>query len=150
MHMMSKKDISSSDMETRRSRISTTVVTASGEVQTNEEAQVYVHALDLFVTVQIPDDTRGCSIAWKTLRRPRIFVRVGQRSKTKVDRRGEGHFFAKRTTSYPPCCSRVIHQFWEQFVVNIDIAGFVCNKFSPRSKQSTAIHVSGPVVRSHI
>ena len=35
----------------------TTVVTANGEVQTNEEAQAYVHDLDLFVTVQILDDT---------------------------------------------------------------------------------------------
>ena len=29
------------------------VVTANGEVQANEEAQVYVHYLDLFVTVQL-------------------------------------------------------------------------------------------------
>ena len=41
----------------RRSRNPTSVVTANGEVQTNEEAQVYVHDLDLFVTVQIPNDT---------------------------------------------------------------------------------------------
>ena len=33
------------------------MVTANGEVQTNEEAQAYVHDLDLFVTVQILDDT---------------------------------------------------------------------------------------------
>ena len=45
-------------METmKRSRNPTTVVTANGEVQTNEEAQAYVHDLDLFVTVQILDDT---------------------------------------------------------------------------------------------
>ena len=45
-------------METlRRSRISTAVVLANGEVQTNEEAQRYVHDLDLFVTVQLLDDT---------------------------------------------------------------------------------------------
>ena len=58
MHMLSKKDLSSDEMETlRRSRNPTTVVTASGEVQTNEEAQVYVHDLDLFVTVQLLDNT---------------------------------------------------------------------------------------------
>ena len=34
-------------------------VTANGEVQTNEEAQVYVHDLDLFVTVQLLDETPG-------------------------------------------------------------------------------------------
>ena len=40
-HAEQKKDLSS----------------ATGEVQTHEEAQVFVHGLDLFVTVQILDDT---------------------------------------------------------------------------------------------
>ena len=35
----------------------TSVTTANGEVQTNEEATVYVHDLVLFVTVQIFEDT---------------------------------------------------------------------------------------------
>ena len=39
------------------SRIPTTVITASGEVLTHEEATVYVHDLELFVTVQILEDT---------------------------------------------------------------------------------------------
>ena len=57
MHMLIKKDLSLDEMETlRRSRSSTTVVTAKGEVQTNEDAQENVHDLDLFVTVQILDD----------------------------------------------------------------------------------------------
>ena len=33
------------------------VVTANGQVQTNEEAQVYVHDLGLFVTVRLLEDT---------------------------------------------------------------------------------------------
>ena len=41
----------------QQSRKPTTVVTAVGEVQTNEEARVYVHDLDLFVIVQLPEDT---------------------------------------------------------------------------------------------
>ena len=58
MHMLSKKDLSSDEMETLlRSRSPTTVVTANGEVQTNEEADVYVHDLDLFVTLQILEET---------------------------------------------------------------------------------------------
>ena len=58
MHMMSKEDVSSDEKETLpRSRNPTTAVTANGEVQTNEEAQVDVHDLDLFVTVRIHDDT---------------------------------------------------------------------------------------------
>ena len=37
----------------------TTVIDANGDVQTSEEAQVYVHDLDLFVTVQTLFDTRA-------------------------------------------------------------------------------------------
>ena len=33
------------------------MITANGEVQTNEEAQVYDHDLHLFVTVQLLEDT---------------------------------------------------------------------------------------------
>ena len=52
-----KRIFCSDEMETlRRSRNPTTVVTISGEVQTNEEAVVNVHDLDLFVTVQILDE----------------------------------------------------------------------------------------------
>ena len=58
MHMLSKKDWSSNKMETLlRSRNTTTVVTANGEVQTIEEIQVYVHDLELLVTVQVLEDT---------------------------------------------------------------------------------------------
>ena len=39
MHMLSKKDLSSDEMDSvRRSRTPTTVVIENGEVQTNEEA----------------------------------------------------------------------------------------------------------------
>ena len=63
LHVLSKKDLRSDEMDTLwRSRTPTTVVTASGEVQTNEETQVYVHDLDLFVTVQLLEETpAGCS-----------------------------------------------------------------------------------------
>ena len=51
MHMLSKKDLSSDEMKTlRRSRNPTTVI-VNGDVQTNDEAQVYVQGLDTFVTV---------------------------------------------------------------------------------------------------
>ena len=85
MHMLSKKDLSSDEMDTlRRSRNPTTVVTANGEVQTNEEAQVHLHGLDLFVTVQLLEETpavlslgklcseHGCSYDWKNDETPRL------------------------------------------------------------------------------
>ena len=58
MHMLSRTDLISAELDTvRKSRNPTTVITANGEVQTNEEATVYVSDLDLFVTVQILEDT---------------------------------------------------------------------------------------------
>ena len=50
MHMVSKKDLNSADL-------ATTVMTANGEVQTREEATVYVKELDLFVTVMLLEET---------------------------------------------------------------------------------------------
>ena len=62
----------------------TTLATANGELQTNEEAQVYVHDLDLFVTVQLLEETpavlslgelcseHGCSYEWKNGEIPRL------------------------------------------------------------------------------
>ena len=76
MHMLSKKNLSSGELETLpRSTNPTTVATANGEVQTNEEAQVYVHALDLFLTVHILEDTPAVlPVAGRALRRPRILL----------------------------------------------------------------------------
>ena len=52
MHMLSRKDLISAELETVRvSKSPTTVVAANGEVQTKEEATAYVKELDLFVTV---------------------------------------------------------------------------------------------------
>ena len=47
MQMMSKKDLNDAEMDTlTKSRSPTAVVTANGEVQTNEEATVHVKELD--------------------------------------------------------------------------------------------------------
>ena len=60
MHMLSRKDLNSAKLETIRvSSNPLSVITVIGEVQTSEEATVYVHDLDLFVTVQIQEDTPG-------------------------------------------------------------------------------------------
>ena len=58
MHMVSKRDFNSAELETvRTSRSPTTVMTANGEVQTREGATVYVKELDLFVTVMFLEET---------------------------------------------------------------------------------------------
>ena len=57
MHMISKKDLNSAELETvKTSRSPTTVFTANGEVQTNEEA-TYVRELDIFLTMKVLENT---------------------------------------------------------------------------------------------
>ena len=58
MHMISKNDLSDAEMETLTKSCSPTiVVTANGEVQTHEEATVYVKELDIFLTMKVLDNT---------------------------------------------------------------------------------------------
>ena len=58
MHMISKKDLSDAGMDTLTKSCSPTiVVTANGEVQTHEEATVYVKELDIFLTMKVLENT---------------------------------------------------------------------------------------------
>ena len=72
MHMISKKDLNDAEMDTLTKACSLTIViTADGEVQTHEEATVYVKVLDIFLTVKVLENTpavffRSESFAMKT------------------------------------------------------------------------------------
>ena len=58
MHMISKKDLSDAEMDTLTKSCSPTIViTAYGEVQTYEEAIVYVKELDIFLTMKVHENT---------------------------------------------------------------------------------------------
>ena len=58
MHMISKKDLNSAEMETlTTSKSPATVITANGEVQTHEEATFYVKELEIFLTMKVLEDT---------------------------------------------------------------------------------------------
>ena len=58
MHMISKKDLSNAEMDTLTKSCSPTIViTANGEVQTHEEAIVYVKEVDIFLTMKVLDNT---------------------------------------------------------------------------------------------
>ena len=58
MHMVSKKDLSKAGMDTLTKSCSPTIViTANGEVQTHEEAIVYVKELDMFLTMKVLENT---------------------------------------------------------------------------------------------
>ena len=56
--MISKKDLSNTEMDTLTKSCSPTIViTANGEVQTHEEATVYVKEMDIFLTLKVLEDT---------------------------------------------------------------------------------------------
>ena len=58
MLLISKKDLSDAEMDTLTKSCSPTIViTANGEVQTHEEATVYVKELDIFLTVKVLENT---------------------------------------------------------------------------------------------
>ena len=58
MHMISKKDLSYGEMDTwTKSCSPTIVITANGEVQTHEEATVYVKELDIFLSMKVVENT---------------------------------------------------------------------------------------------
>ena len=58
MHMISKKDLNDAEMDTlTKSCNPTIVITANGEVQTHEEATVYVKELDIFLTMKVLENT---------------------------------------------------------------------------------------------
>ena len=60
MHMISKKELNSAEMDTLTKSCSRTIViTANGEVQTHEEATVYVKELDIFLTMKVLDITQA-------------------------------------------------------------------------------------------
>ena len=69
MHMISKKDLSNAETDTLTKSCSPTkVITANGEVQTQEEANVYVKELDMILTMEGPREHASSVIARKALR----------------------------------------------------------------------------------
>ena len=83
VHMISKKDLSDAEMDTfTKSCSPTIVITANGEVQTHEEATVYVKELDIFLTVRVFEDTPAVLSLGKLCDENGYFLRMDQRSKT--------------------------------------------------------------------
>ena len=69
MHMIGKKDLSDAEMDTfTKSCRPTIVITANGEVQTHEEAIVYVKELEKFLTMKVLEKHASSVIARKALR----------------------------------------------------------------------------------
>ena len=58
MHMISKKDLNDAEMDTLTKSCSPTIIiSANGEVQTHEEAIVYVKELGVFLTMKVLENT---------------------------------------------------------------------------------------------
>ena len=69
MHMISKKDLSNAEMDTlTKSCCPTILITANGEVQTHEEAIVYVKELDIFLTLKVLEKHASRIVARKAFR----------------------------------------------------------------------------------
>ena len=125
MDMRSKK-ISSNELDTlRRSRNPTVALTANGEVGANEEASIRSRSK----SIRGRASSRGNAsslVTWETVRE---WVRGQKARLTKEEKTIE----CETDNFVPLVVSRVVHQFWKQFVVNINIAGFV-NMSSSRAK----------------
>ena len=69
MHMISKKDLNSAELETlTTSRSPTTVITANGEVQTQEEAHSLCQRIGYILDFESPRKHASSSIARKAFR----------------------------------------------------------------------------------
>ena len=90
MHMISKRDSSDAEMDILTKSCSLTIViTANGEVQTHEEAIVYVKELDIFLTMKVLEitpavlsfgklcDENGYSYEWINGQKTHISLKTG-------------------------------------------------------------------------
>ena len=85
MHMVSKRDLNSAELETMRmSKYPTTVMTANGEVQTREEATENVKELDSFVTVMLLEETPAVLSLGKTLSGSRVYLPLDKWQKNQL------------------------------------------------------------------
>ena len=97
MHSMSRKDLNSAELETVRvSDSPTVVVTANGEVQTNDEATVCNKELNSFKTAKLLEDTpavlslgklcedHGYSYEWTSGQKPQL-IKDGRRIKCSTE-----------------------------------------------------------------
>ena len=129
--MISKKDLGDAEMYTLTKSCSPTIViTANGEVQTHEEAIVYVKELDIFLTMKVLENTpavlslgklcdeNGYSCGWINGQKPHLiknFVQIvvpglsisssGSSSTSRIPLRQESHSPSSSSSSSSPAVS---------------------------------------------
>ena len=100
MHIVSKKDVNSAELETARiSKSPTTVVTANGEVPTKEETTVCVTELDLFVTAMLLEDALAILSLENSTKITGIFT-IGPVVRNHISSKMAGRSIAMRRTTY--------------------------------------------------
>ena len=119
-----------------RSRNPTTVITASGEVQASEEAQAYLHDLDLFVTVQIR--LPSCQLANSA--KSTVIPVSGQKPHPRMGKYMQDRHFR------PRCCPRIVIKLQRKFVFYIVPAGLI-KHLSESSKFTKWRHLSSSAGR---
>ena len=114
---------------------STTLMTASGKVQTDEEAQVFVHDIELFVSVQILDNTlavlslgklceeHGYTCEWTSSRKPHLAKNVKRILPHLTKNRKI--FFVQHGKLRSHCCHRILFKAEGKFVFHIVTAGLI-------------------------
>ena len=108
MHIISKQDLNSVDMDTLTKSCSPTIViTANGEVQTQEEATVYVKELDIFLTVKVLEitpavlslgklcDENGYSYEWINGQKPHL-IKNGIRIQCNTENSDRGSWLVSK------------------------------------------------------
>ena len=101
MHMISKKDLSDAEMDTLTKLCSPTIViTANGEVQTHEEAIVYVKELDMFLTMKVLENTPAVLSLSESCAMKTGIPTNGSMVKNHISLKTEFGLFVTQTTSF--------------------------------------------------
>ena len=118
MRMISKKDLNSAGLETlTSSKCATTVITANGEVQTHEEATVYVKELDMFLTMKVLGNTPAVLSLGKLCVKKRILLWMDQQSKTTSHKKRDSDTMHHGELRFDRG-SRLVNEFFLRFSFN--------------------------------
>ena len=116
MHMISEKDLNSSEMDSLTISCSPMIViTANGEVQTHEEAYSVCQRVGYILDNESPRKHASSIVAWKALRWKRIFLWMDQWSKTTSHQKRDSvilQFGALRSLTWFQACQRVLPPFF--------------------------------------
>ena len=138
MHMMSKRDLSSDEIDTLRGSRKPNRGTYSQRRSAHKRGGTGLRSRSWSLRDSATSRRNACCFyrLQKSAKTTDILTSGSAVKKPRLTKEVKDNYMQDgqlRTT----CCSKVVHQFWWHFVFNIDIAGFVFNKPSPRAKWRT-------------